>query len=331
MSPEQLRAETLDARADLFGLGVVLFEALAGRRPFEGEHDPATIMMILNGDRPKLEALAPDVPAELREIVEALLEPDRNARPENASAVLELLDPFVPSPRTRRELGRLVSEIRASTPELLLPPTDEEGPRLGEGSGVSKTPGPLAPSVDPADTNEAAPQSLPSKGSRRFAWFLAAAVAISIVMVALWPVETAAPGQQAVEPSAESAAPTAPGTAELDTEVSPQEVAADRDAPEATKPAAAERDMAGDTSDATAQPKAPPAVPAVLPARLTVVVFPWGSVWINGRSKGSAPIKSLTLEPGRYKVAAGRGKPSKTKTVRLRAGQRKRLEFDLTK
>jgi hypothetical protein len=63
---------------------------------------------------------------------------------------------------------------------------------------------------------------------------------------------------------------------------------------------------------------------------LTVVVFPWGDVWINGKRRGTAPLKDLSLKPGRYKISAGRGKPSKTQTVRLREAQRKTVQFELT-
>ena len=65
MAPERLRADALDGRADLFSLGVVMFEALAGRRPFDGGNDPATIMLITDGDHPSLADLAPDAPPEL--------------------------------------------------------------------------------------------------------------------------------------------------------------------------------------------------------------------------------------------------------------------------
>ncbi|MBT8467465.1 MAG: serine/threonine protein kinase, partial [Deltaproteobacteria bacterium] len=68
MSPEQLRAERVDGRADLFALGVVLFEALAGQRPFQGEHDPATIMRILKGERALLREVAPSAPVELCQV-----------------------------------------------------------------------------------------------------------------------------------------------------------------------------------------------------------------------------------------------------------------------
>jgi hypothetical protein len=63
---------------------------------------------------------------------------------------------------------------------------------------------------------------------------------------------------------------------------------------------------------------------------LTVVVFPWGEVWINGKRRGAAPVKNIALKPGRYKVSAGQGSPQETKTVRLREDQRKTIQFDLT-
>ena len=83
--------------------------------------------------------------------------------------------------------------------------------------------------------------------------------------------------------------------------------------------------------DTVAVKEPAPEVPAVRPASLTVVVFPWGDVWIDGKRKGTAPVKNVSLKPGRYKISAGQGKPSKTKAIRLRQAQRKTVEFDLTK
>jgi hypothetical protein len=112
MSPEQLRAEPLDGRADLFALGVVLFEALGGQRPYDGAHDPATIMLTLSGDHPSLHGLAPDAPPGLCDVIESLLRSDRDERPNSASALIDLLDEYAPSPRARRAVGKLVAECR---------------------------------------------------------------------------------------------------------------------------------------------------------------------------------------------------------------------------
>ncbi|MBW2718180.1 MAG: serine/threonine protein kinase, partial [Deltaproteobacteria bacterium] len=153
MSPEQLRAEPLDGRADLFALGVVLFEALGGQRPYDGAHDPATIMLTLSGDHPSLHGLAPDAPPELCDVIESLLRPDRDERPESASVLIDLLDEFVPSQRARRKVGKLVADCRAAEDRLskkealaLAAPTKVTDPRPRQGgTGAEPTGG--APSM----------------------------------------------------------------------------------------------------------------------------------------------------------------------------------------
>jgi eukaryotic-like serine/threonine-protein kinase len=73
MSPEQAMGQSLDARSDIFSFGVVLYEALSGRRPFTGTSDVSVVRAIVHRDA---EPLPEDVPPPLRSIVEKALEKD---------------------------------------------------------------------------------------------------------------------------------------------------------------------------------------------------------------------------------------------------------------
>ncbi|MBT8452370.1 MAG: protein kinase [Deltaproteobacteria bacterium] len=310
MSPEQLRSETLDGRADLFALGVVLYESLAGHRPFQGEHDPGTIMQILNGDRRPLLEAAPDTPPGFAEVVEQLLEPDRDARPESATALLEVLDPYVPSPRERRELGKTVSTVRASlpAPAPLTPvsgsaPTDASGEPNREASGVART----GSSLPGGEVAAAAPSPQPRTPSRRV--WLAGVLVLGIAAgLGLW--ANRAERAPSPERAPTTATPEPPPTPAADTVV------------EAESPAEPAAAVAKPAEPVAQEPK---------PGRLSVTVFPWGDVWIDGKPRGKAPVLRVALPPGRHKVSAGQGTPSKTRVVRLKAGQRRSIQFDLSK
>jgi hypothetical protein len=139
MAPEYLRSEPLDGRADLFALGVVLFESLAGERPYEGEHDPAIIMRILKGEHPPLTKLAPEAPQGLCQIIERLLEPDRENRPPNATVVIEVLDEFAPSSKVRRRLGQQVTDLRDHAEQNPLKSASRSNPKQTE--ALPETPG----------------------------------------------------------------------------------------------------------------------------------------------------------------------------------------------
>jgi len=69
MSPEQARGAALDPRTDIWSLGVVLFEMLAGELPFRGDHDQAVIYAIIHEEPPPLKKLRPDVGDDLEQIV----------------------------------------------------------------------------------------------------------------------------------------------------------------------------------------------------------------------------------------------------------------------
>lgn len=112
MSPEQLRNESVDGRSDLFSLGVVLYECLCGLRPYDGGNDPSTILRIIQGEHPPLWQVAREAPREFCDVIDSLLEPDRERRPAEASDLIAQLDEFAPSPRSQRELGAIVAEMR---------------------------------------------------------------------------------------------------------------------------------------------------------------------------------------------------------------------------
>src|SRR3989442_994127 len=80
MSPEQARGLKVDARTDIFSLGVVLYEMLAGRPPFLGETTADIISMLLQKEPQSLSALAPDTPTELQSIISKALRKDKNER-----------------------------------------------------------------------------------------------------------------------------------------------------------------------------------------------------------------------------------------------------------
>lgn len=80
MSPEQVRALRVDARTDIFSLGVVMFEMLTGKTPFEGSTSVDVMSQVLNRDPGPLSSYTSGIPIELQRIVNKSLRKDREER-----------------------------------------------------------------------------------------------------------------------------------------------------------------------------------------------------------------------------------------------------------
>jgi len=100
MAPEQTRGEDVDARADVWSLGVVLYEMLAGRRPFLGGTGTAIVYAVLHEEPESLANLRPEAPRELLRIVSRLLAKDPAQRYADAIEVLADLRAALDLPST---------------------------------------------------------------------------------------------------------------------------------------------------------------------------------------------------------------------------------------
>ena len=94
MSPEQAQSLPLDARSDLFSLGLLLYEMLSGRSPFEGSSTLETLTRICTHRQTPLREIAIGIPEGLSDLVDRLLEKDSARRPQSAHEVASALETF---------------------------------------------------------------------------------------------------------------------------------------------------------------------------------------------------------------------------------------------
>ena len=88
MSPEQVRAEELDGRSDLFSFGIVLYQMATGKLPFQGPSSGVIAEAILNRDPVDPVELNPDIPAPLHDVIRRALEKDKDLRYQHAAEML---------------------------------------------------------------------------------------------------------------------------------------------------------------------------------------------------------------------------------------------------
>lgn len=91
LAPEQLAGAMAEPRSDLYALGVLLFELLCGRRPFESAHMGTLLQQVANEAAPDVRTLLPEASAGMAELVAALLKKQAAQRPTSAAEVTQRL------------------------------------------------------------------------------------------------------------------------------------------------------------------------------------------------------------------------------------------------
>ncbi|HZT55776.1 MAG TPA: serine/threonine-protein kinase, partial [Burkholderiaceae bacterium] len=285
MAPEQARHEPVDRRADVFSLGVVLYELLTDLKPFRGNTLAEITAAVLKDDPPLANAIDPAVPEALAQIAAKALAKNPEHRYRSARALARELRHWLDENTVLSEGDVQLGPPRRSGPLWIALGTaavlalgviawavlgSHRAPALPAASAAVAAPAPVAvaSAVVPAAPSASAPAAIVTPGSTMTA--AAAAPAASIPAIAPAPASLSAATETPAEP-----------------DVAPKEAPRERRARERAARAAA----------------ATTAAAAVPTGALRIAISPWGEVEVDGRRVGtSPPMTELSLPAGRHHV-----------------------------
>lgn len=170
MPPEQASMKRVDCRADVFAVGVMLWEAIASKRMWHGMNEMAIMHRLMIGEVPQIRELKPDVDPELEGIVMRAISPDPNARQATAEQMANELETWLARTgqnATNRDVGRLLSQAFQSDREELNRIVEQQLRKIRELPDTSPSSPGVPVSYEPVDLSrlQLTPGSIQSQPS----------------------------------------------------------------------------------------------------------------------------------------------------------------------
>lgn len=302
MSPEQVSGRAIDARSDLYSLGVVLFELATRKVPFEGQTPVEVALRHLQERPPTPRAWNRAIPAPLEQVILTCLEKEPAARYPSAAALREAL-----------QSAALDSEEEThSVPRSSAVPPEARAGSIPEVD--DSTTGASTPWVHLSREEKLLPEDVPTTRrrkareipSRRRAVVMALGVLAILVVFGYGRLQHRP--LDSPTPQTSSAPSKVPTSAEGPVEIDPQEEQ------EQARPLPESESGGSDASTphdpplrkaatSTATPAPPPAQQSVPPARVRIAANPGTQIFIDDRLAGTVPpVVRRELEPGRHRI-----------------------------
>ena len=302
MSPEQAKSSEVDARTDIFSLGVMLYQLLCGELPFKGKDVPGILHAITHDAAVPPQEIKPDVPLRLARIAAKALAKKPEDRYQRASDMARELNRFLEKERTDRIIAKI------------------QNPALAKNNSEN----------DDVAIRKA------NFGSKQIAFVVGGIVAVTLT---LWlslkpsapkpePAPAALSAQQVSETTEtpiEKKQPdkTTVPIASVEEPVISKTEAADKKAIAAAKLAAR---LAAKSKAASAAAKIE-GTPVIL-GGVQIAVSPWGEVYVDGQNKGiTPPLTKLSLPIGKHKIEIKNGDDSYAVTVEVNTEKEVKIAY----
>ena len=300
MAPEQISGGTVDGRADIFSLAVVLYQLLTGEAPFDGDTMTAVMYQVIYAPAPLPSDISARVPPGFNYILSKALAKD----PENR---YQSIEQFAIDLRRYRKLAKT-------------PPLQWSIGGVSDQKATGKTAEPNPPeSEKPPKAVPTKVKSTAPKKTNKPVWLIPVGI-LTCVVVGIALLSSAGTSPEAA-PTANLSVTISPPTPSQPTAPAPEKPLPDAK-PEATVMLAEKQEP---------QPATPVEIVTTVeekPAFVLLAVAPWGEVFVNGKSKGVAPpLAKLQLAPGKYRIdIKNGGAKSFSKEVDLKEGESLRLK-----